>query len=83
MYLHTKRESFFLNCSRFSSVEFLLDAESSFSGPVGGKSAQTKDDKELQLYPEPSLDKFFNVIVVTAPSPSNFFVGFSYILCFM
>lgn len=62
----------------FSSVDLLLDSEKTFTAPPMGNMAfqQTKDKIQLRLYPEPPLDKFFNVVVVTAPNPSNFFVSF-------
>lgn len=52
----------------------LLYTEDTFTVPVGDNAYQAKDSLELRQYPDPPLDKYFNAIVVTAPSPSNFFV---------
>lgn len=60
----------------FSSVDLLLDGEKTFAHKIGNSGGvQAKENVALRLYPEPSLNEFFNVIVVTAPSPSNFFVS--------
>lgn len=59
-----------------SSVDLLLDGEKTFIHTIGSSGgAQAKENVDLRLYPEPPINKFFNVIVVTAPSPSNFFVS--------
>lgn len=67
------------NCS---SVDLLLDSENIVGSSVSGPLVVAKESKELRLYPEPPLDRYFNVIVVTAPSPSNFFVSFFFDLLF-
>lgn len=56
----------------YSSVDLLLEGEKS---SLTNNDAETKDNTELRMYPEPAIDKFFNVVVVTAPNPSNFFVS--------
>lgn len=61
-----------------SSVDFLLDGEKTFTQKIGNNIAggvHVKENVDLRLYPEPPLNEFFNVLVVTAPSPSNFFVS--------
>lgn len=67
----------------FSSVDLLLDGEKTFAHKIGNSvGVQAKENADIRLYPEPPLNEFFNVLVVTAPSPSNFFVSYFWVLKF-
>lgn len=56
----------------FSSADLLPSGDDSFASI---SSIRTKEKHtKLQFYPEPSLDGYFRVVVVTTPNPSNFFV---------
>ncbi|XP_031618681.1 tudor domain-containing protein 7A-like isoform X3 [Contarinia nasturtii] len=58
-----------------SSLDLLLESENTtVIQLMSPKESLVIGKAEFRLYPEPPLDKYFNVIVVTAPSPSNFFV---------
>lgn len=71
---------FFFN----SSADLLLDANDSFHSSFSSSSASKaivkmngKENDTLTIYPKPSMDGYFNIVVTMASNPINFIVRYN------